>query len=49
MELIKSLTREEYVISYKALEGDKNGKQTRLELELTGKYIVIMTFAKKYF
>ena len=46
IELIKSLTREEDVISYKTLEGDKNGKQTRLELELTGKYIVIMTFAK---
>ena len=46
MELIKSLTREEDVISYKTLEGDKSGKQTRLELELTGKYIVIMTFAK---
>ena len=27
MELIKSLTREEDVISYKTLEGDKNGKQ----------------------
>ena len=30
MELIKSLTREEDVISYKTLEGDKTGKQTRL-------------------
>ena len=48
IELIKSLTKEEDVISYKTLEGDKTGKQTRLELELTGKYIVVMTFAKKY-
>ena len=46
INLIKTFTRDEDKIYYKTLESDKSGKQTKLVLELTGDYIVIMTFAK---
>lgn len=46
INLIKALTRDEDNITYKTLESDKSGKQTKLELKLEGDYVVILTFAK---
>lgn len=44
--LLKAFTRKEDKIIYKTLEGDKNGKQKKIDLELDGDYVVLVTFAK---
>ena len=46
IDLIKAFSRKEDKISYKTLDKGKDGKQEKLVLEIEGKYIVIMTFAK---
>lgn len=44
--MLKAFTRKEDKIIYKTLEGDKNGKQKKIDLELDGNYVVMLTFAK---
>lgn len=46
INLLKTFTRKEDKKIYKTLEGDKGGKQKKITLELTGDYVVLMTYAQ---